>query len=53
MYASAFPGIDPLTLPTPEEVAKAIVRLCLPECAENGKIYNFREGKFLDFRAPA
>jgi NAD(P)-dependent dehydrogenase (short-subunit alcohol dehydrogenase family) len=53
MYASAFPGIDPMTLPTPEEVAKAILPLCLPECAETGKIYNFRERKFQEFRAPA
>jgi NAD(P)-dependent dehydrogenase (short-subunit alcohol dehydrogenase family) len=53
MYASAFPGIDPMTLPTPEEVAKAILPLCLPECAETGKIYNFRDRKFLEFRAPA
>jgi NAD(P)-dependent dehydrogenase (short-subunit alcohol dehydrogenase family) len=53
MYTGAFPGIDRLTLPTPEEVAKAIVPLCLAECTENGKIYNFREKKFLDFRPPA
>ncbi len=46
MYTGAFPGIDPLTLPTPEEVAKAIVPLCLAECTETGKIYNFREKKF-------
>jgi NAD(P)-dependent dehydrogenase (short-subunit alcohol dehydrogenase family) len=53
MYASVFPGLDPLTLPTPEEVAKAILPLCLPECAETGKLYNFRERKFLEFHAPA
>jgi NAD(P)-dependent dehydrogenase (short-subunit alcohol dehydrogenase family) len=52
MYASAFPGVDPLTLPTPEDVAKAMLPLCLPECTENGKIYNFRERKFIDFHAP-
>src|SRR6478672_1884143 len=52
MYASAFPGIDPLTLPTPEEVAEAIVPLCLPACLENGKLYNFRDGKFMEFHAP-
>jgi NAD(P)-dependent dehydrogenase (short-subunit alcohol dehydrogenase family) len=52
MYASAFPGIDPMTLPTPEEVAKAILPLCLPECAETGKIYNFRERRSLEFHAP-
>src|SRR5262249_26037560 len=53
MYASAFPGIDPLTLPSAEDVAKAILPLCLPECAETGRLYSFREKKFLDFHAPA
>jgi NAD(P)-dependent dehydrogenase (short-subunit alcohol dehydrogenase family) len=53
MYATAFPGVDPLTVPTPEEVAKAMLPLCLPACTENGKIYNFREKKFLDFKPPA
>jgi NAD(P)-dependent dehydrogenase (short-subunit alcohol dehydrogenase family) len=53
MYTGAFPGIDPLTLPTPDEVAKAIVPLCLPDCAESGKLYNFRDRKFLDFHPPA
>jgi NAD(P)-dependent dehydrogenase (short-subunit alcohol dehydrogenase family) len=52
MYAGAFPGIDPMTLPTPEAVAKAIVPLCLPDCSESGKLYDFRAGKFLEFRAP-
>ena len=49
MMATAFPGVDPQTLPTPEEVAKAIVPLCLPDCTESGKIYDFRAGKFLEF----
>ncbi|HKS86704.1 MAG TPA: SDR family NAD(P)-dependent oxidoreductase [Pseudolabrys sp.] len=53
MYATAFPGIDPLTLPTPEDIAGAIVPLCLPDCTVNGKVYNYRAGKFLDFHAPA
>jgi NAD(P)-dependent dehydrogenase (short-subunit alcohol dehydrogenase family) len=53
MMATAFPGVDPQTLPTPDEVAKAIVPLCLPSCTENGRLYDFRAGKFLDFRAPA
>src|SRR5689334_14203383 len=53
MFASAFPGIDPLTLPTPEEVVRAILPLCLPACGENGKLYNFRERKFMDFQIPA
>jgi NAD(P)-dependent dehydrogenase (short-subunit alcohol dehydrogenase family) len=53
MYLSAFPGADPATLPTPEKIAKAILPLCLPECSESGKIYDFRAQKFLDFHAPA
>jgi NAD(P)-dependent dehydrogenase (short-subunit alcohol dehydrogenase family) len=53
MYLGAFPGVDPTTLPTPEEVAKAIVPLCLPDCTESGKIYEFRTGKFLEFQTPA
>jgi NAD(P)-dependent dehydrogenase (short-subunit alcohol dehydrogenase family) len=53
MMAVAFPGVDPETLPTPDDVAKAIVPLCLPSCTESGKFYDFRAGKFLEFRAPA
>jgi NAD(P)-dependent dehydrogenase (short-subunit alcohol dehydrogenase family) len=53
MISVAFPGIEPETLPAPEEVVKAIVPLCLPSCTETGKVYDFRAGKFLEFRAPA
>ena len=53
MIQTAFPGIDPETLPTAEEVAKAIVPLCLPACNENGKIYDFRQGKFLELKMPS
>jgi len=53
MYLSAFPGVDRTTLPTPEEVAAAIVPLCLASCSENGKLYDYRAGKFLEFHAPA
>ena len=53
MYASGWPGADPATLSAPEDVAKAIVPLCLPGCTESGKMYDFRQGKFLEFRQPA
>ncbi len=53
MYRSGWPGVDPATLPKPEEVAAAIVPLCMPACTENGKVYDFRMKKFLEFRAPA
>jgi NAD(P)-dependent dehydrogenase (short-subunit alcohol dehydrogenase family) len=53
MYAGGWPGVDPETLPPPEQVTKAIVPLCLADCTESGKVYDFRAGKFLEFRAPA
>jgi NAD(P)-dependent dehydrogenase (short-subunit alcohol dehydrogenase family) len=53
MIRTAFPGIDPETLPTPEDVAKAIVPLCKPACGENGKVYDYRQGKFLEFKMPS
>ncbi|MGB7258303.1 MAG: oxidoreductase, partial [Pseudolabrys sp.] len=53
MYASGWPGVDPETLPAAEEVAKTIVPLCLPSCTETGRLYDFRAGRFKDFRPPA
>jgi hypothetical protein len=29
-----------------------MVPLCLPSCTENGKVYDFRFRKLLEFRAP-
>ena len=45
------PGEDPMTLPTPEEVAEKIFELCLPSFCETGKLYDFRAGKLLEFIA--
>jgi NAD(P)-dependent dehydrogenase (short-subunit alcohol dehydrogenase family) len=42
MRAKAFPGEDPLTLPTPEDVAPAIVALALPSETRNGEIITFK-----------
>jgi NAD(P)-dependent dehydrogenase (short-subunit alcohol dehydrogenase family) len=53
MRAQVMPGEDPMTLPTPEDVAKKIVALCLPSCSETGKLYDYRAGRFLDFPQPA
>ena len=53
MYASGWPGVDPQTLPPPEDVAATIVPLCTSTCIESGKMYDFRAGKFLEFRPPA
>jgi NAD(P)-dependent dehydrogenase (short-subunit alcohol dehydrogenase family) len=53
MYLSAFPGIDPETLPPPQQIAEAIVPLCLPSFAESGKLYDYRSGRLLSFPPPA
>jgi hypothetical protein len=53
MYASGWPGVDPETLPAPEEVVKALMPLCLPSFTESGKLYDYRPAKLLEFRAPA
>jgi len=41
MRAKAFPGEDPMTLPTPEQVAPTIVRMLQPAYAENGAWVQF------------
>jgi NAD(P)-dependent dehydrogenase (short-subunit alcohol dehydrogenase family) len=53
MRAQVMPGEDPMTLPTPEQVAETIVPLCLPACTETGKLYDYRAGRFLEFTQPA
>jgi len=41
LRAKAFPGEDPSSLPTPDEIATAALPLCLPTCTSNGSIYEF------------
>ena len=53
MRALAMPGEDPMTLPTPEQVAEKILDLCLPSFNETGKIYDFRTGTLQAFMRPA
>jgi NAD(P)-dependent dehydrogenase (short-subunit alcohol dehydrogenase family) len=43
MRAKAFPGEDPKTLPTPEEVVPLFLELASPECTFNGRVIDFRE----------
>jgi len=43
MRAQAMPGEDPMTLPSPEEVASLIVDLLSPECGANGELVHFRK----------
>jgi NAD(P)-dependent dehydrogenase (short-subunit alcohol dehydrogenase family) len=41
MRARAFPGEDPMTLPTPEEIAPRIVDLVLPAETRNAETIAF------------
>ncbi len=43
MRAEAFPGEDPLTLPTPEDMAPLIVELLSPDCTRNAELISFRK----------
>ena len=53
MRASIFPGEDPLTLDTPEQVAEFIVPMCAPEWTETGKLYDYRSRTLMSFHPPA
>lgn len=52
MRAQFLPGEDPMTLPTPDRVADAIVKLCLPSVEETGRLYDVPSAQFMDFRRP-
>ena len=41
MRAAAVPGEDPMTLPTPEELAAAMLPMFLPDMEDNGAIFDF------------
>jgi NAD(P)-dependent dehydrogenase (short-subunit alcohol dehydrogenase family) len=53
MRAAVMPGEDPMTLPPPEQVAEAILPLCLPSFSESGKLYDFGVKRLLSFQPPA
>ena len=52
MRATVFPGEDPMTLDTPEQVAEFIVPMCAPEWTESGKLYDYKARKLMSFPAP-
>jgi NAD(P)-dependent dehydrogenase (short-subunit alcohol dehydrogenase family) len=51
--AIVFPGEDPLTLETPDQVAELILPMCAPAWTETGKLYDYPTRKLLSFRSPA
>jgi NAD(P)-dependent dehydrogenase (short-subunit alcohol dehydrogenase family) len=53
MRATVFPGEDPMTLDTPEQVAEFIVPMCVPEWTETGKLYDYPTRKLMSFHPPA
>ena len=53
MRAAVFPGEDPQTLDTPEQVAELIVPMCLPSWNESGKFYDYKTRTLMNFRSPA
>jgi NAD(P)-dependent dehydrogenase (short-subunit alcohol dehydrogenase family) len=42
MRQQAFPGEDPMTLPTPEDIAPLFLDVASPECTDNGRIFDFK-----------
>jgi NAD(P)-dependent dehydrogenase (short-subunit alcohol dehydrogenase family) len=44
MRAKAFPGEDPMSLKTPEEIAETFVKLAEAACTDNGRLYDLRAG---------
>ncbi len=53
MRAAVFPGEDPMTLETPEQVAELIVPMCSPAWTETGKLYDYKSRTLVRFRARA
>src|ERR1700724_2815148 len=53
MRATVFPGEDPMTLDTPEQVAEFIVPMCEPRRDATGKFYDFKTRTLLSSRPPA
>ena len=51
MRGKAFPGEDPLTLKTPEDIAPTFLMLADPALAENGRTYDFKLGKWAGLSA--
>ena len=45
MRARAFPGEDPATLPTPEDVAPLFVELADPGLSANGQVFSYRRNE--------
>ncbi len=52
MRAIVFPGEDPSTLQTPDQVAELILPMCTPAWTETGRLYDYPTRALKSFRAP-
>ena len=52
MRAQVMPGEDPMTLPTPEDIAPQIVKLCAPSWTETGVLYDLPADAVRRFQGP-
>jgi NAD(P)-dependent dehydrogenase (short-subunit alcohol dehydrogenase family) len=52
LRATIFPGEDPMTLETPEQVAELILPMCAPAWTETGRLYDYPSRTLKSFRAP-
>lgn len=50
LRAIVFPGEDPMTLDTPEQIAELIIPMCLPSWSETGKLYDYKSRRLTDSR---
>src|SRR3954449_5018656 len=53
MRATMFPGEDPDTLDTAEQVAEFILPMCAPDWTETGKLYDYKARTLKCFQPPA
>ena len=53
MRATVFPGEDPLTLQTPDQVAELILPMCAPAWTVTGGLYDYPTRTLQGFRSPA
>ncbi|MDA7792373.1 SDR family oxidoreductase [bacterium] len=52
MRASAVPGEDPMTLPTPDVLVPAVLDLLVEDLQHSGKIFDYSSGEFCMVRLP-
>jgi NAD(P)-dependent dehydrogenase (short-subunit alcohol dehydrogenase family) len=52
MRAAAMPSEDPETLPTPETVVPAVLKLTSPGFTESGRLFDLKSGTLMAFQPP-